>query len=376
LGKVLFIDEAYRLGEGAFAQEAVNELVDNMTKPRFAGKLVMILAGYDHDMNNLLSVNEGLSSRFAEEIIFPPLGPESCLKLLESELKKKQIAFPSMHDKKTYQQLLDLISELSELPSWGNARDVQTLAKSLIRAVFLNNTTKVDQLCLPAETALHCMESMLSTRRKRANAVPRPSAPFLGTAESLNRPQSAPLTSLSTSTATRTASKPIDADKHPEIAESSDTPDQRDPGVSDAIWNQLQKDKKLAELRAHDMAQNLQKQEAAAKLAEEAKEEAEKLSLELKKKQAKDEAERMEILRQREEARIRELKAKEERDRIQRELERQRKKVEEERKREAKAQRKLREMGVCVAGFRWIKQGGGYRCAGGSHWVSDSQLGL
>lgn len=63
------MDEAYRLGEGMFAQEAVNELVDTMTKPKFAGKLVIILAGYDNDMNNLLRVNEGLSSRFDDEII-------------------------------------------------------------------------------------------------------------------------------------------------------------------------------------------------------------------------------------------------------------------------------------------------------------------
>lgn len=28
LGKVLFIDEAYRLGQGHFAQEAIDELVD------------------------------------------------------------------------------------------------------------------------------------------------------------------------------------------------------------------------------------------------------------------------------------------------------------------------------------------------------------
>jgi hypothetical protein len=39
------VDEAYRLGEGMYAQEAVNELVDTMTKPKFAGKLVIILAG-------------------------------------------------------------------------------------------------------------------------------------------------------------------------------------------------------------------------------------------------------------------------------------------------------------------------------------------
>ena len=43
-------------------------------------------------------------------------------------------------------------------------------------------------------------------------------------------------------------------------------------------------------------------------------------------------------------------------------------------RREREAQRKLRVIGVCVAGFNWIKQPGGYRCCAGGHWVSDAQI--
>lgn len=55
------------------------------------------------------------------------------------------------------------------------------------------------------------------------------------------------------------------------------------------------------------------------------------------------------------------------------------KKAKEERERqqalERAAQAALRRMGVCVAGFRWIQQGnGGWRCAGGSHYVSGAQV--
>lgn len=39
--------------------------------------------------------------------------------------------------------------------------------------------------------------------------------------------------------------------------------------------------------------------------------------------------------------------------------------AERKRKEELQVQVKLEEMGVCVAGFRWIKQAGGFRCAGG-----------
>ena len=115
LGKVLFIDEAYRLGHGGFAQEAMDELIDNMTKSKFAEKMIIILAGYDNDMNKLLRVNERLSSRFADEISFPSLNPNLCLQLLEQSLKKSQIVFPSMHDPNIYRQLLEPIAEMSRL---------------------------------------------------------------------------------------------------------------------------------------------------------------------------------------------------------------------------------------------------------------------
>lgn len=41
LGRVLFVDEAYRLAEGHFAKEAMDEIVDCMTKERFQNKLVV-----------------------------------------------------------------------------------------------------------------------------------------------------------------------------------------------------------------------------------------------------------------------------------------------------------------------------------------------
>lgn len=81
-GTVSFVDEAYRLGEGAFATEAINELVDSLTKPRFAGKIIVILAGYEDSMNEPLNVNPGLSSRFSKEIVFNNMDPEDCWRYL------------------------------------------------------------------------------------------------------------------------------------------------------------------------------------------------------------------------------------------------------------------------------------------------------
>ena len=43
---------------------------------------------------------------------------------------------------------------------------------------------------------------------------------------------------------------------------------------------------------------------------------------------------------------------------------------------EEKVRKKLQELGVCVAGYRWQREPGGWRCAGGSHFMKDADLGL
>lgn len=372
------MDEAYRLGQGHFAQEAIDELVDSITKPQFAGKLVIILAGYDEDMNNLLRANEGLGSRFADEISFPSLGPAHCLQLLQDRLTQRQIAFPSMQDPIVYQELLEAIGELSKLPSWGNARDTQTLAKGMIRAVYQNTTAKVNYLQLPADTALSCIRNMLAERHARARITPSAPPSALGLVQSLNDFQSVPRTSSTPSTITK-AAVPVakEADNISETTEPLDTTgEERDAGVADAVWQQLQNDKQEVERQIERAAQEIEEQREAHRLAEEAEKEAEHAAAELRKVRAQNEAEALELLRMREEARVREMEAKAERERVRQELERRKRAEEERRQKEELAQRKLRQMGVCVAGFKWIKQSGGYRCAGGSHWVGDSQLGM
>lgn len=43
---------------------------------------------------------------------------------------------------------------------------------------------------------------------------------------------------------------------------------------------------------------------------------------------------------------------------------------------EEKARKKLQELGVCVAGYRWQREPGGWRCEGGSHFMKDADMGL
>lgn len=75
LGGVLFVDEAYSLvnpgysGGDAFGAEAVQTLLKRAEDDR--DRLVIVLAGYQREMDTFLATNPGLASRFNQRVAFP-----------------------------------------------------------------------------------------------------------------------------------------------------------------------------------------------------------------------------------------------------------------------------------------------------------------
>ncbi|KAI0067131.1 P-loop containing nucleoside triphosphate hydrolase protein [Artomyces pyxidatus] len=382
LGKVLFIDEAYRLSEGHFAKEAIDELVGTLTQEAYMSKLVVILAGYDQDMNQLMAVNTGLSSRFPEVIVFENMSPEHCLKVLNQELKKRDIHSQELEEASSpeYKQMVQMMQDLSSIPSWGNARDVQTLSKGMVRAVFrsIPPDASSSKLTLNPKDALACMAAMLKERQERARNVPNHLGPRPPPPLRQLRPSPPSISPPSISTAQAHTTKA--AAPKPATGEDEDQPDGRDMGVTDAVWNQLQADKQavIDALKRREEEQRVLTEalEKARKEEEDRKKAQRVLEEVLKRKRDAETAVLNEIKRRLEEQRLRELAARAERDRLIALQEERRRQEVEEKRREAQAQQKLRTMGVCVAGFQWIKQASGYRCAGGTHFVSDAQLGL
>lgn len=185
LGRVLFIDEAYRLSKGRFAKEAIEEVVGILTQEAYIGKIVVILAGYNHDMNKLMAVNTGLSSRFPEEIIFENMSPKHCLQVLQTELTKSDIRSPELGDEASaeYASMVQVVYALSYLPSWGNARDVKTLAKQMVRLAYKKLAGAVPDksgIVLTGADLIACMEVMLKERHDRnANHLDPLTSPFV-----------------------------------------------------------------------------------------------------------------------------------------------------------------------------------------------------
>ncbi|KAM0232316.1 hypothetical protein ACHAP5_010746 [Fusarium lateritium] len=329
LGRVLFIDEAYRLAsDGSFAREAIDELVDCVTKPKYHRKLIIILAGYIQDINTLLGINPGMSSRFPESIDFEPLTTTSCILLFTSQLQankekvqKKIVVDLSCleHPEKIFlKEMADRFQALSEQDSWANARDVKELAKK----VFHKFDLSLDKLTLTKEHVLESLDGTIAERHGRmANKKPTVAAEM---AKALvDAPSFSPAkTSINTAMATEDEEEQATDDTGGGVNFFTST---RDAGVSDAVWEQLQKDKEK-EAQDDDKLRQLKKAQQNAK-----------------------DADRERI--------VREILAKEE----------ERKRIEAEKK-------KLMSLGICPVGYQWIKQNGGYRCAGGSHWMSDEMV--
>eukprot|EP01038_Epipyxis_sp_PR26KG_P006414 gene6414-8831_t len=132
-GKVLFIDEAYQLNPkkgGQYMQEAVDEMVKLLTSEDLKGKLIVILAGYREDMDQMLDVNQGLRSRFSERIHFDDLSLELIVNMLSSKLNAQDLVL----SKQSFDYLPIIAEKILQLPFFANGRDVDTLAKKTYRA--------------------------------------------------------------------------------------------------------------------------------------------------------------------------------------------------------------------------------------------------
>jgi SpoVK/Ycf46/Vps4 family AAA+-type ATPase len=130
---VLFIDEAYALSRSEsgidFGHEAIDTLVPAMENRR--GRLCVIAAGYPADMEQFLTANPGLASRFTERVEFPDYSGPELVTILAGMAAKENF---TLDDGARARALAWFESaRLREGANFGNARTARGLLAELRR---------------------------------------------------------------------------------------------------------------------------------------------------------------------------------------------------------------------------------------------------
>ncbi|MFD4664896.1 right-handed parallel beta-helix repeat-containing protein [Streptomyces halstedii] len=143
-GGVLFVDEAYALSPEDsgrdFGREAIDTLVKLMEDHRDA--VVVIVAGYTHEMERFLTVNPGVASRFSRTITFSDYVPEELLRIVEQQAEEHEYSLADGSG----EALLKYFTALPKGPAFGNGRTARQTFESMVE----RHAGRVAQLTEPS----------------------------------------------------------------------------------------------------------------------------------------------------------------------------------------------------------------------------------
>lgn len=126
IGSVLFIDEAYSLCEdrdGGYGDEAISTLIREMENHK--EELVVIIAGYPNEMEQLINKNPGFKDRIAFKLNFPDYNPEELMEILKKFCAEEKYILAE--DSMDYiEEKLQFIVENRDI-NFGNGRFIRKL---------------------------------------------------------------------------------------------------------------------------------------------------------------------------------------------------------------------------------------------------------
>ncbi|MTI48127.1 AAA family ATPase [Sporosalibacterium faouarense] len=130
LGGILFIDEAYSLargGEKDFGKEAIDALVKSMEDNK--DNLILILAGYDYEMEDFLRTNPGLKSRFPIHVDFKDYSVEELIEIGLIMAKNREYKLTNT----AVNKLKQILVKYNDSYNSGNARLMRNIIEKSIR---------------------------------------------------------------------------------------------------------------------------------------------------------------------------------------------------------------------------------------------------
>ncbi len=163
LGGVLFIDEAYSLargGEKDFGKESIDSMVASMENNK--DNLIIILAGYQDEMDYFLESNPGLRSRFPIHITFPDYSLDELMEIADLMLKQRQYVLAPLAREELNKILQNLTRKHEHS---GNARLVRNLIEramrhQAVRLVDRKNISREDLMAIHKEDLTEALEEI------------------------------------------------------------------------------------------------------------------------------------------------------------------------------------------------------------------------
>ena len=108
--------------------------------------LVVILAGYKKEMDELMTVNPGLPSRIGATIEFPNYSLEELMEIARRSASKQRLSL----DARAVETLNQILGGLLPKPDFGNAREVESLIEEAKRNQ-LNRLAPLDDMATSEE---------------------------------------------------------------------------------------------------------------------------------------------------------------------------------------------------------------------------------
>lgn len=165
LGGILFIDEAYSLARGGdkdFGKEAIDCMVKAMED--YKDDIIIILAGYKHEMECFIETNPGLRSRFPIHITFPDYTTKELMDIAKVMLDKRQYRLTD-EAKEKMQYLIK--TRAQQHRNSGNARMVRNLIERAMRLQAVRllkmqtvNINRDDLMTITAEDVINAYDEL------------------------------------------------------------------------------------------------------------------------------------------------------------------------------------------------------------------------
>ena len=166
IDNVLFIDEAYTLinkkDPNDNGQEAIDELLKYMEDYR--DRLIVIVAGYEKNMQDFINANAGLASRFKKNIVFEDYNDLELYQIFYKMCRDSNYMIANDASTSIKDACKKLIGSLGD--KYSNARDIRRFFESCLQQQSLrltkkDNKTKLDLMMIKKEDVISTVNNFI-----------------------------------------------------------------------------------------------------------------------------------------------------------------------------------------------------------------------